>query len=115
MQISQESKVTVLYNQQGKTDRNVRNDKTDPITRDNKTGVFMLIYTAVSGNRSVMNKEALSRHKSLAQGRPVEKKNCAMALNTCQTSLCNLLHVIFLSLIILRWLPDCQKSCGPLL
>jgi len=36
---SQESKVTTLCNQQGKTDRNMHNDKADSITRDNKAGV----------------------------------------------------------------------------
>lgn len=70
---SQESKVTILCNQQGKTDRNVHNDKTDFITRDNKRGVCVLIDIAVSGNKSVMKKEALSGHKSLAQVRLVEK------------------------------------------
>jgi hypothetical protein len=51
----------------------VHNDKTGSITRGNNTGVCVLIDIAVSGNRSVMKKEALSGHKSLAQGPLVEK------------------------------------------
>jgi hypothetical protein len=50
----------------------VHNDKTNSITHDNKTGVYVLIDIAFSGNRSVMKKEALSGHESLAQGRSVE-------------------------------------------
>lgn len=71
---SQKSKVNIFCNQQGKTDRNMHNDETDTITRDNKTGIYVLIDNAVSGNRSVLKKKALSGHKSLAQGRSVEKK-----------------------------------------
>jgi len=52
----------------------MHNDETDTITRDNKTGIYVLIDNAVSGNRSVLKKKALSGHKSLAQGRSVEKK-----------------------------------------
>jgi hypothetical protein len=93
----------------------VHNDKTNSITRDNKTGVCVLIDIAVSGNRSVLKKEALSGYKSLAQSHLVGKKKSAVAPNTCQPALCNLLLVVFLALRILRWLPDCQKTCGPLL
>lgn len=56
----QESKVSIFFNKQEKTDRNMHKDKTDAITRDNKTGICVLIGIGVSGNRSVMKEKKLS-------------------------------------------------------
>jgi len=115
MHTSQESKVNILCNQQEKTDRNMHNDKTDSITRDNKTGVCVLNDIAVSGNGSVMKKEALSGHKSLVQGRSVEKKIAHWRLILVDPHYVICFMSFFLALRILRWLPDRQKTCGPLL
>ena len=53
-----ESKVTILWNQQVRTDRTIPNNKPDNIIRDNKQGTSMLVDGAVSGNGNVITKEA---------------------------------------------------------
>jgi hypothetical protein len=55
---NQGGKVTILWNQQVRTDRTIPNNKPDIIIRDNENGTCMLIDVAISGNRSVIKKEA---------------------------------------------------------
>jgi hypothetical protein len=50
-------KVTILWNQQVQTDRNIPNNKPDIIIRDNEKGTYMLIGVAIPGDRNVMKKE----------------------------------------------------------
>ena len=56
--ISQRGKVTILWNQQIQSDRIIHNNKPDIIIRDNEKGKCMLIGVAISGDRSVIKKEA---------------------------------------------------------
>ena len=64
VETSQGGKVTILWNQQIQTDRNIPNDRTIPnnkpdiIGRDNEKGIYMLIDVAISGDRNVIKKEA---------------------------------------------------------
>jgi len=51
---SQEGKVTILWNQQVKTDRTSSNNKPDIIIRDNEKGTCMLIDVAISGDGNVI-------------------------------------------------------------
>jgi len=51
---SQEGKVTILWNQQVKTDRSSSNNKPDIIIRDNEKGTCMLIDVAISGDGNVI-------------------------------------------------------------
>jgi len=53
-----EGKVTILWNQQVRTDRTIPNNKPDIIIRDNKQGTFMLIDVAIPGNRNVIKTES---------------------------------------------------------
>jgi hypothetical protein len=55
---SQVGKVTILWNQQVQTDRNLPNNKPDIIIRDNEKGTCMLIDVAIPGARNVIKKEA---------------------------------------------------------
>ena len=52
------SKVTILWNQQVRTDRTIPNNKPDIIIRDNKQGTCMLIYVEIPRDRNVIKKEA---------------------------------------------------------
>ena len=54
----QGDKVTILWNQQIKADRTIPNNKPDIIIRDNEKGTYMLIDVAISGDRSLLKKEA---------------------------------------------------------
>ena len=56
--MSHERKVTILWNQQVRTDRTTTNNKADIIIRDNKQGTCMLIDAAIPGDRTVIKKEA---------------------------------------------------------
>jgi len=58
VEISQGGKVTILWNQQGQTDRTLPNNKPDIIIRDNEKGTYMLKDVAISGDRNVIKKEA---------------------------------------------------------
>jgi hypothetical protein len=51
------------------TDRNISNNKPDIITRDNKNGTCLLTYTAISGDRNVVKKEAeqILKYKDLTK------------------------------------------------
>ena len=51
-------KVNILWNQQVQTDRTIPNNKPDIIIRDNEAGTCMLIDFAISGDKSVIKKEA---------------------------------------------------------
>jgi hypothetical protein len=58
VETSHEGKVTTLWNQQGPTDRTVRNNKPHFITfRENKKGTCMLIHVAI------LQREMWSRKK----------------------------------------------------
>ena len=58
VQTSQGGKVTVLWNQQIQSDRNIPNNKPDVIIRDIEKGICMLLTVAISGDRNVIKKEA---------------------------------------------------------
>jgi hypothetical protein len=58
--------VTILWNQQGQTDRTISSSKPD-IIRDNEKGKCMLIDIANPGDRNVIKKEAL-KYKHSACG-----------------------------------------------
>jgi hypothetical protein len=51
-------KVTILWNQQVKTDRTILDNKPDIIIRDNEKGTCVLIDVAIPGDRNVIKKEA---------------------------------------------------------
>ena len=54
VETSEGGKVTILWNQQVKTDRAISNNKPDIIIRDNGKRTCMLIDVAISGNRNVI-------------------------------------------------------------
>ena len=54
VETSQGGKVTILWNQQVQTDRNIPNNKPDIIIRDYEKRTYMLIDVAVSGDRNVI-------------------------------------------------------------
>jgi len=56
VETSQGGKVTILWNQQIQTDRNVLNNKPDILIRDKEKGTCMLIDVANSGDRNVIKK-----------------------------------------------------------
>jgi len=58
VETSHEAKVTILWNQQVRTDRTIPNNKPGIIIRDTKKGTRMLIDVAISGDRNVFKKEA---------------------------------------------------------
>jgi hypothetical protein len=51
---SHDSKVTILWDQQVKTNRAILNNKRDIIIRDNKRGIRLRIDIKISGDRIVM-------------------------------------------------------------
>ena len=55
---SHQVKVTILSSQQVQTDRNIPNNKTDTIIRDNEEGTCVLIDNVISEDRNVIKKEA---------------------------------------------------------
>ena len=55
---NQGDKVTVLWNQQVQTDRNIPNNKPDFIIRDIEKRTCILIHVAIPGDRHVIKKEA---------------------------------------------------------
>ena len=54
----QVGKVTILWNQQVRTDRTIPNNKPDIIMRDNQKRTCILIDVAISGDSNVIKKEA---------------------------------------------------------
>jgi len=65
---SHEVKVTILRNQQVRTDRTLPNNKPDVTIRENKKGPRMLKAVAIPGDRNVIKKEAekILKYKDLA-------------------------------------------------
>jgi len=55
---SRGGKLTMLWNQQIQTDRTIPSNKPDIIIRDNEKGTCMLIDVSISGDRSMIKKEA---------------------------------------------------------
>ena len=51
-------KVTILWNQQVRTDRTIPNNKADIIIRDNEKRTCILIDVAISADSNVIKKEA---------------------------------------------------------
>ena len=51
-------KVTILWNQQVRTDRTIPNNKPDIIIRDNEKRTCIKIDVAISGDSNVIKKEA---------------------------------------------------------
>jgi len=51
-----DSKVTILWNEQVRTDKIIPNNQPDIIIRDNKQGTCMLIGVAIPGDRNVIKK-----------------------------------------------------------
>ena len=60
-----EDKVTIWWNQQGKTDRTIPNNKPAIIIRENEKGTFMLTDIAISGDGNLIKKEAEKILKTL--------------------------------------------------
>ena len=58
VETSHEGTVTILWNQQVRTDRTIPNNKPDIIIHDNKKGTCVLIDAAIPGDRNVIKKEA---------------------------------------------------------
>ena len=58
VETSHDGKVTILWNQQARTDRTIPNNKLGITIRDNKQETCMLIDVAVPGDRKVVKKEA---------------------------------------------------------
>ena len=67
VETSHEGKVTILWNQQIRTDRSILNNRPDIIMRDNEKGKFVLRDAAISGDRNMTKKEAdkILRYKDL--------------------------------------------------
>jgi len=65
----QGGKVTILWNQQVRTDRTIHNNKPDIKIRDNEKGTCMLIDPAISGDRNAIKKEAekILKYKDLTK------------------------------------------------
>ena len=55
---SHEGKITILWDQQVRTDRTIPNNQPDIIIHDNKQGTCMLIDVAIHGDRNVIKKDA---------------------------------------------------------
>ena len=70
VETSQGGKVTILWNQQAETDRTIPNNKPGIIIHDNEKGTRMLIDVAISGDRTVIKKEAekILKYKDLTIG-----------------------------------------------
>jgi hypothetical protein len=58
VETGQGGNVTILWNQQVQTDRNIPNNKPDIIIRDNEKRTCTLIDVAISGERNVIKKES---------------------------------------------------------
>ena len=57
MEPSYECKITILWNQQVRTDRTIPTNKPDIIIRDNKQGTCVLIDVAIPGDRNAIKKK----------------------------------------------------------
>jgi len=58
VETSHEGKVTILWNQQVRTDGTIPNNKPEIIIRDNKQEICMLIDVAIPGDRNVIKRGA---------------------------------------------------------
>ena len=58
VETSHEGKVTILWNQQMRSDRTIPNNKPDTILRNTKKGTRVLTDVAIYGDRNVIKKEA---------------------------------------------------------
>jgi len=58
VETGQGGNVTILWNQQVRSDRTIPNNKPDIIIHDNEKRTCMLIDAAISGDRNVIKKEA---------------------------------------------------------
>ena len=58
VETTQGGKVTILWNQQVRTDRTIPNNKPDIIIRDNEKRTCILIGVAISADSNVIKKEA---------------------------------------------------------
>ena len=58
VEISHESKVTMLWDEHTKSDRLIPNNKRDIIIRDNEKGTCLLVDSTVSGDRNMIKEEA---------------------------------------------------------
>jgi hypothetical protein len=58
VETGREGKFTILWNQQGRTDRTIANSKPDVIIRVDKKGMCVSIDVAIAGDRNVIKKEA---------------------------------------------------------
>ena len=58
VETTQGGKVTILWNQQVRTDRTITNNKQDIIIRDNEKRTCILIDVAISAHSNVIKKEA---------------------------------------------------------
>ena len=63
VETTQGGKVTILWNQQVRTDRTIHNNKPDIIIRDNEKRTCILIDVAISGDSNVIKKEAEKNFK----------------------------------------------------
>jgi hypothetical protein len=57
VETGQGGNVTILWNQQVRTDRTIPNNKSDIIICDNEKRTCMLIDVAISGDRNVIKKK----------------------------------------------------------
>jgi hypothetical protein len=57
VETSHEGNVTVVWNQQVRTNKTTPNDKPDITIRHNKKGTCMFIDVAIHGNRKVISKK----------------------------------------------------------
>jgi hypothetical protein len=55
---SQEDTITIFWNQQVHTDRNIHNNRPDIIISDNEKGTSMLIAVEILGDKNVIKNEA---------------------------------------------------------
>ena len=67
VKMSHEGKVTILWNNQVRTDRAIPNNKLEIIIHDNKEGTCMEIDIPIPGDRNVLKKEAekILKYKNL--------------------------------------------------
>jgi hypothetical protein len=67
VETGQGGNVTILWNQQVRTDRTIPNNKPEIIIRDTEKRTCMLIDVAISGDRNVIKKEAekILKYKNL--------------------------------------------------
>ena len=63
VETTQGGKVTILWNQQVRTDRTITNNKPDIIIRDNEKRTCILIDVAISADSNVIKKEAEKNFK----------------------------------------------------